>query len=98
MYLAYGGFAFTMGLISGYPVGAKIVSDFREKRLITKDEGERLLCFTNNSGPLFILSTVGIALFGDTKTGLLLLLTHILACITVGIILGRISKKDKKNK
>lgn len=98
MYLAYGGFAFAMGLISGYPVGAKIVSDFREKGLITKDEGERLLCFTNNSGPLFILSTVGIALFGDTRTGLLLLLTHILACITVGIILGRISKKDKKNK
>ena len=87
-----------MGLISGYPVGAKIVSDFREKGLVTKDEGERLLCFTNNSGPLFILSTVGIALFGDTKTGLLFLLTHIFACITVGIILGRISKKDKKNK
>lgn len=98
MFLVYGGFAFAMGLISGYPVGAKIVSDFREKGLVTKDEGERLLCFTNNSGPLFILSTVGIALFGDTKTGLLLLLTHILACISVGIILGRISKKDKRNK
>ncbi len=44
-----GGFAFVMGLISGYPVGAKIVSDFREKGLVTKDEGERLLTFTNNS-------------------------------------------------
>ena len=97
MCLVYGGFAFAMGLISGYPVGAKIVSDFREKGLVTKDEGERLLCFTNNSGPLFILSSVGIALFGDTKTGLLLLFTHILSCITVGIILARISKRDKKN-
>lgn len=96
MYLVCGGFAFAMGLISGYPVGAKIVSDFREKGLVSKDEGERLLCFTNNSGPLFILSSVGIALFGDTKTGLLLLFTHILSCITVGIILARISKKDKK--
>lgn len=97
MFLVYGGFAFAMGLISGYPVGAKIVSDFRKKGLVTKDEGERLLCFTNNSGPLFILSSVGIALFGDTKTGLLLLCTHILSCITVGIILARISKIDKKN-
>lgn len=89
-----GGFAFVMGLISGYPVGAKVVSDFREKVLVTKDEGERLLAFTNNSGPLFILSSVGIGLFGDTKTGLLLLCTHVLACITVGIILGKFSKKS----
>ena len=90
-----GGFGFVMGLISGYPVGAKIVADFREKGLVTQDEGERLLAFTNNSGPLFILSSVGIALFGDTKTGLLLLATHILACITVGIILARFSKRKK---
>lgn len=88
-----GGFAFVMGLISGYPVGAKIVTDFRENNLITKDEGERMLAFTNNSGPLFILSSVGIGLFGDTKIGLLLLVTHILSCITVGIVLGKFSKK-----
>lgn len=90
-----GGFAFVTGLISGYPVGAKIVADFREKGLVTKDEGERLLAFTNNSGPLFILSSVGIALFGDTKTGLLLLVTHILSCITVGILLAKFSKKSE---
>ena len=89
-----GGFAFVMGLISGYPVGAKIVSDFREQGLVTKDEGERMLAFTNNSGPLFIISSVGISLFGDTTTGLLLLCTHILACVTVGILLGKFSKKS----
>lgn len=89
-----GGFAFVMGLISGYPVGAKIVSDFRKNGLVTKDEGERLLAFTNNSGPLFIISSVGISLFGDTKIGLLLLCTHILACITVGVILGKFSKNE----
>lgn len=89
-----GGFAFVMGLISGYPVGAKVVSDFRENGMVTKDEGERMLAFTNNSGPLFILSSVGIGLFGDTKTGLLLLCTHILSCITIGIILGKFSKKS----
>lgn len=97
MFLGVGGFAFIMGLISGYPVGAKIVSDFRNDKLISKDEGERMLAFTNNSGPLFILSSVGISLFGDTKTGLLLLSTHILSCITVGIILGIFSKKVKIN-
>lgn len=81
-----GAFAFIMGIISGYPVGAKIVTDFRRQGICTKAEGERLLAFTNNSGPLFIIGTVGISLFADSKTGLLLLCTHILACISVGII------------
>ena len=51
----------------------------------------------NNSGPLFITSFVGISLFGDTKTGLLLLATHVLSGITVGIILAKLSSKNTKN-
>ena len=82
-----GAFAFLMGLISGYPVGAKIVSNFVEQGIVTQQEAERLVAFTNNSGPLFIIGTVGITLFGSTTIGLLLFITHILACITVGIVL-----------
>lgn len=89
-------FAFIMGFISGYPTGGKIVADLREQGLCTKDEGDRMLAFTNNSGPLFIISCVGISLFGDVKTGFLLLITHILSAITVGIIFGKISAKNNK--
>ena len=81
-----GAYALFMGIISGYPVGAKIVTDLRNKNLCTKEEGERLLTFTNNSGPLFILGTVGITLFGDTSIGLLLLVTHLLACFSVAFV------------
>ena len=79
-----GGFAFIMGIISGYPVGAKIACDFRQNNICTKEECERLLSFTNNSGPLFIIGTVGILLF----------ITHVLACITVGIVF-RFWKRNK---
>ena len=81
-----GAFPFIMGIISGYPVGAKIVADFKKQGLCSSIEAERLIAFTNNSGPLFIVGTVGIGLFKDTKTGILLLITHLLACITVGIL------------
>ena len=84
------------GIISGYPVGAKIVTKFREDGICTKAEAERLLAFTNNSGPLFIIGTVGISLFGNTTIGILLFITHLLACITVGILF-RFWKKDKSN-
>lgn len=46
-----GFFCFIMGLISGYPVGAKIASCFRKDNICTKEECERLLSFTNNSRP-----------------------------------------------
>jgi len=94
-----GAYALFMGIISGYPVGAKIVTNFRNDNLCTKEEAERLITFTNNSGPLFILSTVGITLFYDSSIGLLLLFTHILACISVGIIFRfwKINIKEKRN-
>ncbi len=80
-----GSFAFLMGIISGYPVGAKIACNLRETNTCSKEECERLLAFTNNSGPLFIIGTVGVKMFGSSAIGFLLLITHILACISVGI-------------
>lgn len=74
-----------MGIISGYPVGAKIVTNLRENNICTKEEAERLLSFTNNSGPLFIVGTVGISLLGNTTVGIILLVIHVLASITVGV-------------
>lgn len=65
--------------------------------ICTKKEAERLLSFTNNSGPLFIIGTVGISLFYDVTIGFLLFLTHILACITVGVIF-RFWGYDKNDK
>ena len=81
-----GSFAFIMGIISGYPIGAKIAANFRQNGICTKEECERLLSFTNNSGPLFIIGTVGITMFGNSTIGILLLVTHLLASITVGFI------------
>lgn len=92
-----GAYAFIMGIISGYPVGAKIVSNFRRQGLCTKEEAERLVAFTNNSGPLFILGTVGITFFSNTLIGILLLVTHILAGISVGLLF-RFWKNPKTSK
>ena len=89
-----GSYPLIMGIVSGYPVGAKIVCDLRNKNILTKPEAERLLAFTNNSGPLFILGTIGIGLFKDTTTGIILLVTHILASLTVGIIFRFWKYKD----
>lgn len=86
-----GAYAFIMGIICGYPTGAKIVSSFYNNGICTKAEAERMLAFTNNSGPLFIVGTVGVSFFGNTQIGVLLLFTHLLASLSVGILFSFIS-------
>ena len=86
-----------MGIVSGYPVGAKIVTELRQKNMCTKVEGERMLAFTNNSGPLFILGTIGIGIFKDATTGIILLITHFLAGLTVGFLFRFWKYKGTKN-
>lgn len=81
-----GAFAIVMGMCSGYPVGAKFAASLREEGHCTKIEGERLLAFTNTSGPLFIIGSVGVGMFFDATIGFLLLVTHILAALLVGLL------------
>jgi len=81
-----GSFAFAMGITSGYPVGAKITAGMRRENLLSRSEAGRLLAFTNNSGPLFIVGAVSVGMFKMPQVGILLLACHIAACITVGIL------------
>lgn len=92
-----GAFALIMGFLSGYPVGAKIASDFRRDNICSKEECERLLSFTNNSGPLFILGTIGTGMYKNSCIGYLLLITHILSSLTVGYIFSFWKKNKASN-
>lgn len=82
-----GAAAFLLGLISGYPIGAKTVTELYREKALTKSEAENLLCFSNNSGPLFILGAVGTGMYASQTIGLLLYTVHVLSAVTVGILL-----------
>jgi len=90
-----GSFALAMGITSGYPVGARITAEMRREKLLTKVEAERLLTFTNNSGPLFIIGAVSVGMFKMPQIGVFLLACHILAGITVGFIFRFYKRKRK---
>ncbi len=82
-----GAFPLAMGISSGYPTGAKITSELYKSNEFTKVEAERLIAFTNTSGPLFIVGAVGIGMFNSQRIGLLLLLTHFFGSLTCRISL-----------
>ena len=89
-----GAYPFVMGLLSGYPVGAKIISALRSQNKISKIDAERLLIYTNNSSPLFIIGSIGTSIYQSSSIGFMLYITHLLSSIITGIIFGHLYKKD----
>lgn len=89
-----GSVAFILGIISGYPLGAVTVCNLYQGLYISKTEAERMLAFCNNSGPLFILGSVGIGMYFNIGIGIMLYLVHIISAILVGIILRFYKKND----
>lgn len=92
-----GAFSFCIGILSGYPVGAKSVVQLYKQKLCTKTEAERLLAFCNNSGPLFIIGAVGTGLYHSPKVGIMLYASHILSALTIGLLFRFYKPKGKKS-
>ncbi len=86
--------AMILGLISGFPVGAKTVSSLYEKGACSKTDAEKTLAFCNNAGPSFILGTVGVGIWQSSKTGWLLWGIQIVSSVAVGVVVGRLRKGD----
>ncbi len=84
--------AFVLGCLGGYPIGAVCAADLYSSGECSKNEAERLIAFCNNSGPLFIVSVIGIGIFGDALVGKLLYISHLFSAVLTGIILRSFAK------
>ncbi|MBQ3497383.1 MAG: sporulation protein [Oscillospiraceae bacterium] len=84
-----GASALAIGLVGGYPSGARTVGILFREGTLTKDEAQRLLAFCNNAGPAFILGMAGVGVFGEGRVGAYLYLIHVLAALLTGILLRR---------
>lgn len=91
-----GAAAFVIGIVSGFPSGAICARDLYKSGNLSKAEAERLLAFCNNSGPLFIIGTLGVCIFTKPVYGVMLYIIHIISSIIVGVIFSHHSK-DKHN-
>lgn len=89
-----GSFGFFMSISSGYPVGAKITAELRNKNICTLVEGQRLLSLCSTSGPLFIIGAVSTGIMKNPALGFFLAIAHYLSAITIGLIM-RFYKKEK---
>ncbi len=72
--------------IGGLPVGAKMTAELYKRRLISQEQGARIMCFCVNPGPAFLISFIGADLLGSRKTGILIYISLILSSVSVGVL------------
>ena len=77
-----------LGLIGGYPVGAKMIGDAFAEKKIQKNTGQILLGYCNNAGPAFIFGVAG-TIFHQAHIPFILWGIHILSAVITGFLLPR---------
>ena len=97
------GFIIAVSYLSGFPLCAILSNQLRRSGLCTKNEGERLLSFTSNASPLFMLGAVSIGMYSNPTLGPLIAGIHYLSNLLCGLVLKAFSPLHtsavtKKNK
>lgn len=77
-----------MSYLGGYPVGARSAAVLYERGEISREDARRMLLFTVNAGPAFVVFAVGDVLLGSRVLGILLLTSHLLPSLLMGILTG----------
>lgn len=92
-------YVFFMAILSGYPVGSKMIADLYMQGKITQEDAYRMSAFCSTSGPMFIIGAVGIGMFKNSLVGYILFLSHILSAFLNGLIYRKLGlKNDYKDK
>lgn len=83
------------GFLGGYPTGARSAAQLYEQGVLTREETELLLGFCNNCGIGFLVGFVGAGIFHSVRTGIMLLVVHIISALLGGVILCRVVRRKK---
>ena len=90
-------YIFFMSIISGYPMGAKLTTEFYEMGLINKPDAQKIMSFCSTSGPMFVIGTVGVGFFANEFLGIMLFLVHVISSIINGLLYRNIKTKKEEN-
>nr|WP_122011633.1 nucleoside recognition domain-containing protein [Maliibacterium massiliense] len=81
-----GAYVMMLGMLSGYPMAAKLCASLIAQKRITPRQAERILCFSSTAGPAFVLGTVASSLMGMPQIGWALALGHYGSALLLGML------------
>lgn len=82
-----GGFVAAISCASGYPIGAKLTAKLWQQKLLTREEGERLVAFTTSSDPIFLIGAVSVGFFHNPSIAVVIVLSHYLGALLIGLLM-----------
>lgn len=91
-------YTFVMAILSGYPIGSKMVADLYLQGKITREDAFKMTSFCSTSGPMFIVGAVGTGMFKNSKIGYILFLSHIIGAVLNGIVFRNFKLKNEQTK
>jgi len=94
----YSFYVFFVSIISGYPVGSKLIADLYEQNKITQADAYKMSSFCSNSGPMFIVGAVGVGMLANPSAGYIILASHIISALINGLIYRNLKTTDKRSK
>ncbi len=80
----YALFPFILGLFGGYPVGASIINDLKNKKKLSNKDAECLFYWCINPSPAFVITAVGTFMLKNTLSGVIIYISCVLSSLTVG--------------
>ncbi len=81
--------AFICGALCGFPIGVKIARDFYEYGLISADECERLIGFSNHASPAFVICAVGYGMRGSIRDGVILYTVSLISSLISALFFSK---------
>lgn len=85
--------AILLGIIGGYPVGARTVSQLYRSQICNKKDAEKVLLFCNNAGPPFFIGVIGANLLNDAALGCRLYFIHLFSAMIIGLAVSVKSRR-----
>ena len=90
-------FVWGMSILSGFPSSAKYARELYLNGSLNEHEATKVLTFSHFSNPLFILGTVSILFLNNQEIGILILLSHYLTNVIIGLLFRNYYPSKEEN-
>lgn len=91
------GYVMFMGMLTGFPGGARNIHQLYQQKKITKEEASKLLLFTHFSSPLFIINAISMNFLKKKSLAIVIFLSHYLTNIIIGMLLKKYHPSQEQN-
>ncbi|MDP4120503.1 MAG: hypothetical protein Q8876_05550 [Bacillota bacterium] len=84
-----------LGLVGGYPIGARGVKELYENGEINEEQAQRMMQYLVCAGPAFVISFIGAKIYNSMEIGVILFLSQLITAILLGVVSARFVKSER---